>query len=242
VGNSFLNAIIIGASSGIGRELAIQLSAKGYNLGLTARRVDLLNDLANEINTESFILKMDVADIENTMKGINDLIEKMGGIDLIIINAGVGFNNPELNWEKEKTTIDVNVAGFCAAANASMKYFISRGGGHLVGISSLAALRGNRYAPAYSASKAFLSNYLEGLRHKVVKEKLPVTITDIKAGYINTAMAQGEYLFWVAPVPKAVKQIVKAIEKKKPLAYITGRWRVIAWIYQVLPKWIYYKA
>jgi short-subunit dehydrogenase len=170
------------------------------------------------------------------------LIEKMDGADIIIINAGVGFTNPELDWEKEKTTIDVDVLGFCVTANASMKYFISRGRGHLVGISSLAALRGNRFAPAYSASKAFLSNYLEGLRHKVVKEKLPITITDIKPGYINTKMAQGEYLFWVAPVTKAVRQMVKAIEKKKSVAYITKRWRIIAWIYKVIPKWIYYKA
>jgi short-subunit dehydrogenase len=237
-----LNAIIIGASSGIGRELAIQLSAKGYKLGLTARRVDLLNDLAKEINTESFIMKMDVAEIDNTIKGINDLIEKIGGADLIIINAGVGFTNPELDWQKEKATIDVNVMGFCAAANASMKYFISRGSGHLVGISSLAALRGNRFAPAYSASKAFMSNYLEGLRHKVVKKKLPITVTDIKPGYVNTKMAMGEYLFWVAPVPKAVRQIIKAIEKKKSVAYITRRWRINAWIYKRLPGWIYYKA
>ena len=237
-----MNAIIIGASSGIGKELAVQLSAKGYKLGLTARRVDLLNELAKEINTESFVMQMDVKDIENTTKGINDLIQKMGGAGLIIINAGTGAHNPELEWEKEKNTIDVNVTGFCNAANAAMKYFISRGSGHLVGISSLAALRGNRFAPAYSASKAFLSNYLEGLRHKVVKENIPVTITDIKPGFVNTVMAQGDYLFWVEPVPKAVKQIVKAIERKKAVAYITRRWRLIAWIYKALPKWIYYKG
>jgi short-subunit dehydrogenase len=123
-----------------------------------------------------------------------------------------------------------------------MKYFISHGRGHLVGISSLAALRGNRFSPAYSASKSFLSIYLEGLRHKAVKEKLSVTVTDIKPGYVNTAMAKGKYLFWIAPVPKAVKQIIKAIEKKKAVAYITRRWRVIAWIYKALPKWIYYKG
>ena len=90
----------------------------------------------------------------------------MNGIDLFIINAGVVYHNPDLDWQKEKETIELNVLGFTAMANVAMKYFLRKGEGHLVGLSSISALRGHESCPAYNASKAFVSNYLEGLKKK----------------------------------------------------------------------------
>ena len=228
------NVIIIGASSGIGKELAKVFSEKGFTVGLTARRVELLSQIAKELPGASFVKHMDISNTDEAIKAIEQLIKEMGGVQTIVINAGIGFVNPDLDWEKEKSTIDVNVTGFAAMANVAMKQFIKQGFGHLIGISSISAIRGSSHAPAYSASKAFMSHYLEAMRLKVLKMKIPVTITDIQPGFVDTAMAQGEK-FWVASARTAALQIFDAIEKKKSHAYVTKRWRLIAWILKLTP-------
>lgn len=124
-------------------------------------------------------------------------------------------------------------------ANVAFQHFLEKGSGHLVGISSIAALRGNRESPAYNASKAFESNYLEGLRQKVRKLRLQITITDIKPGFVKTAMAKGDGIFWAADADKAARQIYNAIRRRKSSAYITRRWRLVAWVMKLLPGFIY---
>ena len=185
---------------------------------------------------------MDVSQTFEAARQLEELIGEMGGeIDLIVISAGVGFINTELEWEKEKATIDVNVAGFAAMANVSVKHFIKQSFGHLVSISSIAARRGSGATPAYNASKAFVSNYMEGLRQKVSKLKLQIFITDVQPGLVNTAMAQGEGLFWVAPPEKAASQIFDVIKSRRKHAYVTKRWRIIAWLLKTAPDYFYNK-
>jgi len=232
------NAIVIGATSGIGKELAVILSEHGYAVGIAGRRLNLLEELKNQLKTPVFIKQIDISIIPDAMRFLNELISEMGEIDLIIISAGTGSINPDLLWEYEKSTIDVNVRGFAAMANVAFNHFKKIGRGHLVGISSIAALFGNRSSPAYNASKAFVSNYLEGLTNKSVKEKLNIIVTDIKPGFVDTELARGDHLFWVAPAQKAAKQIYRVIEKKKSHAYITKRWTLAAWILKLLPRFI----
>jgi len=199
--------IIIGVSSGIGRELAKILSMNGYIVGVMARRVKLLDELRNEVKGTLFVQKIDVSDIESAMEILTKLIEEMGGVDLIVISAGTGEINNGLDWYLEYNTIKANVSGFTAMVNVAMHHFMEKGSGHLVGISSIAALRGGSESPAYNASKAFESNYLEGLRQKVRKSGLPITITDIRPGFVKTAMAKGDGIFWAAEPDKAARQI-----------------------------------
>ncbi len=232
-------AIVIGATSGIGRELAKILSQNEYIVGLVGRRVELLSQLQQEIPATTYIKRIDVTRTAEAMNLLDELIREMGGLDLIVISSGVGFITPDLDWEKEKETIEVNVIGFMAMANVAFKHFLKQGSGHIVGISSIAALRGGGESPAYNATKAFVSNYLEGLRCKAINMGIPITITDIKPGFVNTAMAKGGGLFWVTPVEKAAWQIWKAIDNKRKHAYITKRWRVIAWLLKIMPDWIY---
>jgi short-subunit dehydrogenase len=234
-------AIVVGASSGIGRELAVVFSRNGYTVGLTARRLHLLEELKDILPGPTLCKQMDISDHSKAMRLLQEMIEEMGGLDLIIICAGIGFINPDLNWAKEKQTIEVNVTGSTALANVAFRHFEQVGRGHLVGISSLAALRGNRKAPAYNASKAFMSNYLEGLRNRALKAGLPIVVTDIQPGLVDTVMAQGEGLFWVAPPEKAARQIYKTIQRKAKRAYVTKRWRLVAWLLKVLPDSIYAK-
>ncbi len=230
-----MKAIIIGASSGMGRELAKILARDGYEIGVVARRHELLASLQKEIHSPIFIKQADISRPEEAMSFVEALIQEMGGVDLAILSSGVGFLNPDLDWNKDKETIEVNVLGFSAMANVFMKHFLSQGHGHLVGISSIAALRGSG---CYSASKAFVSNYLEGFRHQMAKKQRAITITDIQPGFVDTAMAKGA-TFWVTPVKQAAEMIVQAIQKKRTHAYITPRWRLIAWLLKWMPRRLY---
>ncbi len=234
-------AIIIGASSGIGYELAILLSKEKYSIGIAARRVDDLNELKVKLGTEVFAEYIDISKTDEAMIQLEKLIETVGEIDLMVISSGTGYINTELDFKKEKDTVDVNVSGFMAMANVAYRQFEKQGRGCLVGISSVAALRGEDSAPAYNASKAFVSNYLEGLRKKAVKGGKSIDIIDIRPGFVDTAMAQGEGMFWVAPTAIAAKQIYDAICKKKQVAYITKRWVLIAFILKHMPRRIYNK-
>ncbi len=234
-------AIIIGATSGIGRGLAEVLADNGYYVGITGRRMELLEEL-RAARPDSYLAEfMDISQPEQARSIFNAMVEKMGGVDLVVVNSGTGKRNDELDWTIDQKIIAVNVSGCVAVANAAMHVFYKQGYGHLVGISSIAALRGSRYVPTYPASKAFLSTYLEGLRHKVRHEKRDITITDIQPGFVDTAMAQGDYVFWRAPVAKAARQIYQAIRKKKKHAYITHRWRLMAWLQKTLPDFLYYR-
>ena len=232
-------AIVVGASSGIGRELSKILSMNQYGVGIMARRTQLLDELRSEMDTEVFVQEIDVSEPESAMEILTQFIEEMGGVELLVISAGTGHLNDELDWQLESETIKTNVTGFTAIANVAIKHFIEKGSGHLVGISSLAALRGGRGSPAYFASKAFESNYLEGLRQKVRKLALPITVTDIKPGFVKTAMAKGEGIFWAASAEKAAGQIYRAIARRKSSMYVTRRWRLIAWLLKLMPGFIY---
>jgi len=234
------DAIVIGATSGIGRALAVELAENGYNVGITGRRTDRLDQLGEQIPTMSYAMTMDVRHGRDATPVLEQLIEKMNGVDLIIINSGVLFRNA--TWAETEAMIETNITGFVAMAEMAMKHFIDRGHGHLVGISSIASVRGAKGSPVYNASKAFVSNYLDGLRHRVVFNKLPVHITDIRPGFVRTAMIEDRPgVFWAATPEKAARQICDAIVKKKKRVYITKRWRLIAWLAGVVPDWIYHK-
>lgn len=234
------NAIVVGASSGIGRALALRLARDGWTLGLTGRRVGLLEQLRGEIGAGARVQEMDVADVPVAMAALEELIAAMGGADLVVVNAGTGSVNPDLAWELEEPAIRVNAHGFAAMANVAMRHFLARGRGHLVGISSLNGLRGSRYAPAYSASKAFISNYLEGLSYYVARLGLPIAVTDIQPGFVDTEFVRDQSrMFWIASPEKAAEQICDAIRRRKKRAVVTRRWILAAWLMRALPHWLY---
>lgn len=228
-------AIIVGASSGIGAALAQRLSRHGYRVGLAARRSDLLEQVRAGLPGPAVTKVMDVSQPETAMAALRELAAEVGDVELYVISSGVGFINPELQWAQERDTIEVNVLGFTAMVNVAMGALEARGSGQLVGISSVAALRGGRAAPAYNASKAFVSNYLEGLRQRCQRSGLPIIVTDIQPGFVRTAMARSPQLFWVASAERAAEQIFAAIRKRKRHAYVTRRWRLVAWLLRSLP-------
>jgi len=236
-----MNAIVIGASSGMGRELVKKLCLQGYKVAATARRLDQLISLKDEISGEVVIKQMDISNYEETIDVLQELIAELSKVELIIISAGVLIWNSELDYKKDLDVIAVNVAGFTVVANFAVNYFIEQNKGHLVMISSISGLRGSDKAPSYPASKAYTSNYLQGLRKKVVKSNKDITITDIKPGYVQTSMVDGSKSFWMATVDVATEQIINAIRTKTSHAYVTKRWRLMAWLMKTLPNWIYHK-
>lgn len=226
--------IIVGATSGIGRRLAELYAEKGNRVGITGRRNELLQKIKNlfpgKIETECF----DVTGNENIPK-INSLVEKMGGLDILIYSSGMGEPSKELNRALDKMTVDINVNGFVEITNWGFNYFINQGHGKLVTISSVAANRGNSWAPAYSASKAFQSNYFEALAIKAYRMKKKIGIICIEPGFVKTKMAKGNKIFMALTVDKACSRIITAIEKNKRKSYLSLRWWLIAKLIRHFP-------
>lgn len=232
--------IIIGATSGIGRELAICYAKNNWLVGATGRRSALLDSLQQEFPGNILTECFDVTKGDN-IESIKNLTQQLGGLDLLIYNSGYGEIAENLDYEIDKNTNDINVNGFTEIVNFIFNYFIMEGKGHIAATSSIASNRGNSFAPAYSASKAYMSTYLEGLYIKASRLKLPVYITDIQPGFVKTKMAKSNHQFWVASPEKAAQQIYNAIEKKKRKAYITKRWWLIANLMRLVPMWMYKK-
>lgn len=231
--------IIIGATSGIGKELANIYSLHGCKVGITGRRENLLQELKRE-NPGLYIIKsFDISIPFENSGHLDKLTEELGGLDLIVISSGVGFQNDELDFQIEKDTFDTNIIGVTEIADWAYNYFKEQGFGHIAFVTSIAGMRGGRFNPAYSASKAFQMNYCEGLRAKAKKSKLPIYVTDIRPGFVDTAMAKSQKKFWVASPEKAARQIYSALNKKKKIAYITKRWIIFAYIMKLLPKWVF---
>jgi short-subunit dehydrogenase len=237
-----LTAVIVGASSGIGEALAHELNRDGWRLGLLARRLDRLEALRTSLAPDTVARVIDVAqrDAANTLE---HLLDELGGVDLVIISAGAGHNNLDLDRELDAETVTVNVEGFMAIAQVAMRHFLKRGRGHLVGISSVAALRGNHAGAAYAASKAFQSVYLDGLRELARHSGHPIVVTEVQPGGVDTAMFKplrplsplATRLFVCSP-EKAASQILRAIQLRKKHAYITKRYAVVAFLMKLLPR------
>ena len=228
-------AIIIGATSGIGKAVAEILLQEGYLVGVTGRREDLFPAMQQQFSGRMFCKKMDVQELSTLASNCNELVNQMGGMDLLVISAGIGEGNKQLDFEIENDVIKTNIQGFTCIADWGTSFFKKQGHGHLVNISSIAGIRGNGLAPSYNATKAYQINYLEGLRLNTIKSGNDITITDVRPGFVDTAMSKGNGLFWVAPVKKAAEQIVEAIKRKKGVVYITKRWGLIGYVLKIIP-------
>ena len=229
-------AIVFGATSGIGKEISKLLLNNGYKVAITGRRLEKLKELKSKYSDQVYIVQNDIQKVDKVEEVFNKIINEFSTVDLIIQSSGVGHINPTLDWDKEEETILTNVVGVTKLYDLSFNLFRNQGFGHLVGITSIASIRGNRGAPAYFSSKAYQKAYLESLymKTKTIKSN-KVFITDIRPGFVDTAMALGDGIFWMVPLDKAVKQIYKAIKNKKRVVYISKRWKLIALVLKMAP-------
>ena len=231
--------IIIGATSGIGKALFEKYVTDGNHVGIVGRRTNLLEELREQYPSNTLTATADITKTDEAEKAIRDLSKRLGHVDLAIVCSGTGEINPSLNYDVERPTLDTNVTGWTFVVDTLYHIFEQQGHGHLVAITSAGGLRGEPIAPAYSATKAYQINYMEALRKKAFKAGRKITVTDVRPGLVDTAMAKGEGLFWVMPVEKVASQICAAIRRKKSKVYVTKRWHVLAIVNKNLPFFLY---
>lgn len=230
--------IVVGATSGIGREVALRLAQTGCKVGITGRRSELLHEIAAQYPQNFTAMPFDATAADATNK-LASLIGGMGGIDTLIFCAGVGELNPELDYGTEYASNRLNVEAFTRFIDFTYNYFRQCGSGRIAVVTSVMGLRGSDAAPSYSASKAYQINYLEGLRRRARKNGENITVTDLRPGSVRTDMMKGEGHFWIAEPRQAAETIVEAVEKKRRVRYITPRWSLIAMLLKIIPGAIY---
>jgi short-subunit dehydrogenase len=235
-------AVIIGASSGIGEALAQALHRDGWRLALLARRLDRLDALGRTLGPDTVVRRLDVTDAD-AAASFDALVDALGGVDLVVVSAGTGHNTRDLRADLDVETVSVNVQGFMTLAQAAYRHFRTRGRGHLVGITSVAAVRGNAAGAAYAASKAFQSVYLDGLRDLAKHSGLAITVTEVQPGFVETAMMKPERPLpaWasrllVSSPTVAARQILRAIHRRAKHVYVSRRYGLIAFVLRRLPR------
>lgn len=232
-------AVIIGATSGIGRALALELAADGWRVGVTGRREELLADLAARKPDNLIPAVMDAT--AEDAAGLQKFIGELGGMDLFVFCAGRGDINPELDHEAEECTNRLNVDAFTRLCGAAYNHMRMNGGGHIAAVTSVMGIRGSGAAPAYAASKAYQINYLEGLRQRSAQGGHGVTVTDLRPGSVDTKMMKGEGHFWIATPERAAATIMKAISRKRAVQYVTPRWAIMGRLLKMMPRAIHEK-
>lgn len=228
--------IIMGASSGIGLELAKLYIKAGHRVGLAARRQERLEELRALAPERVEVARIDL-ERADALELLDDLSERLGGLDLYIHSSGIGWQNVALEASREEQTAEVNVLGFTRCIAHVFARFAERGVGHIVAISSIAGTRGLGSAPAYSSSKAYQACYLQALRQLCAIRKLHgVRITDIRPGFVDTALLSGsKFPLLMSPESVAVG-IKEAIERGKSLRIIDWRYRVLVGLWRLIPR------
>ena len=234
-------ALVIGASSGIGKALAEQLLKEGVSVVMISRRRAPMEEIAGKYGAQkAFVYEHDVTNFEKTEALFQQITRDLGGLDLVIYNSGVMFSmeENEFNFTKDREMIEVNITAAFAWLGETAKRFQQTKGGTIVGISSVAGDRGRRGNPAYGTTKAALTTYLESLRNRL--SKFGVKVVTIKPGFIDTDMTRGKPgLFWLITPEAAAKQILNAARKGKTTAYVPGRWRYVSLILRYIPSFIF---
>ena len=235
-----MKILIVGATSGLGRALFELYASQGHEVAVVGRRQEMLDEMCRQHSQGTvYAYRADVTDVESTPVWLDGVWKDMAGVDVVIASAGVGELNPQLEYAKEVATLNTNVVGWTCLVDEVFNRFLAQGRGHLAVISSVGGQRGEPSAPAYTATKAFQINYAEALRKKARKSGLPIYVTDIRPGFVDTKMAQGEGLFWVMPAEKVALQIARAIRRRRSVAVVTKRWRPIHFLWRHLPRFVY---
>ena len=230
--------MIVGATSGIGRSLALGYLSRGEIVGVTGRRTEALEEIKAQYPDTAFCRTMDVQDEKNCTAALGELISAMGGMDVMVYCAGAGTQNPALDEEVEMNSVRTNVDGFMRAVIYSFNYFKGKGSGHIVDISSLSALRPLRHSPAYSSTKRYQAHYISCLAWKSNHDRLGIKMTTLYPSWIKTDMLKYDYPM-VTSLERGTRIIMRAIDRKKRRAIVPWWWSVVAVLWKLIPNFIY---
>ena len=250
-------AIVMGATSGIGMEVAKLLAAKGWQVGIAGRRIERLQTLISD-NKTTLQSGGTISDNKATPQGgiicyqqidvtsaeapslLLELIDKLGGMDLYFHSSGIGWQNTSLDIEKELKTVETNGLGFTRMVDTAFNWFATHhqnnSKARIACITSIAGTKGLGVAPAYSATKRFQNHSLECLSQQARMRPLPISITDIRPGFVKTDLIAGStYPLQLQPEDVA-KHIVRAIEKGKEVKVIDGRYAILVFFWHLIPR------
>lgn len=227
-------AIIVGASSGIGLEVARLFIQRGWTVGVAARRLDLLQTIG-----AADVEQIDVTSADAPEK-LMQLVDRLGGMDLFFYASGIGKQNRELTPDIELATVETNGLGFTRMIGCAYRYFAQQGRGHIAAITSIAGTKGLGPAPAYSATKAMQNVYLQALEQQANARKLDIRFTDIRPGFVDTALLSGTFHYPMMLKPQAVaREIVSAIEHHKHIRVIDWKYRTLTAVWRRIPRCIW---
>lgn len=261
-------AIVMGATSGIGMEVASLLAQRGWQVGIAGRRIERLEEVKRNTNLliseSSKASKGEIAcyqQIDVTSPEapslLLKLIEKLGGMDLYFHSSGIGWQNNSLDIGKEMKTVETNGLGFVRMVDTAFNWFAQQNQGQEPGqgqrqgkdrscetyriacITSIAGTKGLGAAPAYSATKRFQNHYLECLTQQAHMRHLPIAITDIRPGFVKTDLIAGSnYPLQLTP-QEVAQQIVNAIERGKSVKTIDWKYSILVSLWRLIPRWIW---
>ncbi len=232
----------MGATSGIGLEVVKVLASKGWQLGVAGRRDDVLQQLKDEVPQVVAAQSIDITR-DDAPQRLNGLINELGGIDLYFHSSGIGYQNPALDADKELRTVETNAVGFTRMVDAMFNYFAQRPDhqGHIAVISSIARTKGLGAAPAYSATKRYVSHYMECLQQLcAIRHLRHIRLHDIRPGFVRTPLiADGNSYPMQLDASRVARSIVRGIERNRSIITIDWRYRLLVAGWRLIPRWLW---
>lgn len=249
---------MMGATSGIGKEVARLLAANGYEVGIAGRREERLVQMAQATPGIVAHRQIDVTK-EDAPTELYKLIEELGGMDLYFHSSGIGWENVALDPDKELKTVETNGVGFVRMVSAAYNWFAEQRAdeakqrtegdeqrasdkerkARIACITSIARTRGLGAAPAYSATKRMQAHYLECLSQQARMRHLNISITDIRPGFVATDLIAGSHFPLQLKAEDVARTIVRAIEQGREVVTIDWRYRLLVAAWQLIPRWLW---
>lgn len=237
--------IIVGASSGLGHAISRTYARRGWKVGVCARREDRLRELAAEFPGQVEWQTLDVT-VPDSGRRFTDFVERLGGTDIVLYAAGCGWNNPYLRTEDDERTVATNVDGFTRIINAAFNWFADNQSAsgvrpQLCAITSIAGTKGIGISATYSATKRYQNTYLQAISQLARTRHINLSVTDIRPGFIDTALLDttAHHYPLLMNVDYATRRIVRAIDRRRRVAYIDWRWHAVVIGWRLIPSWIW---
>ena len=245
-------AIVMGATSGLGREIALELLKRGFIVGVCGRRLELLQEVEAEWKSwlhspaassrvatrQLFIMQLDVT-ASDAPERLLGLVEEMGGMDMYIHSSGIGYKNMALDGRIERETVITNALGFTQMVDAAFDWFKERGGGHIAFISSVAGTKGLGAAPSYSATKRYQWIYAQALAQLSSMERYNISFTDIRPGFVATGFLGSSKYPLLLEKHYVAQKIVKAILARKRSVIIDYKYKILCLFWRMIPNWLW---
>lgn len=232
--------IIVGASSGIGRAVALRYLASGWKVGVAARRISELQEIKNAYPEQVEYAQIDIL-ADDAANVVNQLVERLGGMNIYLHVAGIGSQNLSLVPETELATCRTNVVGFTRMIDWAYNYFSATGGGHIAVVSSIAGTKGLGSAPAYSATKRYQNTYIESLEQLARINCHNIRFTDICPGFVKTSLlSDGNNYPMLMTAEYVAKKVISALSRRRRVVIINWKYALLVFFWRLIPRalWI----